>query len=58
MCASGTASSSSRGEVARLTGDLKEERQADRKGARYYRMQEEVNAVLAIADARVYDSDD
>ena len=50
--------SSSRAEVARLTGDLKEERQADRERARYYRMQEEEDAILAIAAARDYDSDD
>jgi len=50
--------SSSRAEVAHLTGDLKEDRQADRERARYYRMQEEQDAILAIAAARDYDSDD
>ena len=48
---------SSRADIARLTGDLKEQRQADRERAQYYRMQEEEDAILAIAAARDYDSD-
>lgn len=49
---------SSRADIARLTGDLKEERQADRERARYYRMQEEEDAILAISAARDFDSDE
>ena len=49
---------SSRADVARLTEDLKEQRQADRERAQYYRMQEEEDAILAIAAAREYDSDE
>ena len=49
---------SSRADIARLTGDLKERRQADRERAQYYRMQEEEDAILAIAAARDYDSDE
>ena len=49
---------SSRADIARLTGDLQEKRQDDRDRARYYRMQEEEDAILAIAAARDYDSDE
>jgi len=49
---------SSRADIVRLTGDLKEERQADRERARYYHMQEEEDALMAIAAARDYDSDE
>ena len=45
-------------DLARLTGNLKSERQSDRERARYYRMQEEEAAVLADAAAGAYDSDD
>ena len=48
----------SRADLARLTGNLKSERQSDRERARYYRMQEEEAAVLAAAAAGDYDSDD
>jgi hypothetical protein len=40
---------SSHTDIVRLTGDLKEERQADRERARYYRMQEEEDTILVIA---------
>ena len=49
---------SSHADVDRLTRALKEERQADRERARYYRMQEEEDALMAIAAARDYDSDE
>ena len=48
----------SRADLARLTGNLKSERQSDRERARYYRMQEEEAAVLAATAAGAYDSDD
>jgi len=48
----------SRADIALLTGDLREKRQDDRDRARYYRMQEEEDAILAIAAARDYDSDE
>ena len=49
---------SSCADLARLTGDLKEERQADRERARSYRMPDDEAAVLAAAAGRDYDSDD
>ena len=48
----------SRADLARLTGNLRSERQSDRERARYHRMQEEEAAVLAAAAADDYDSDD
>ena len=51
-------SNSSYADIDRLTRALKEERQADRERARYYRMQEEEDAILVIAAAREYDSDE
>ena len=45
-------SNSSHADIERLTRALKEERQADRERARYYRMQEEEDAIMAIAAAR------
>ena len=45
-------------DIERLSRALKEERQSDRERARYYRMQEEEEAVMAIAAARDYDSDE
>ena len=49
---------SSRADLTRLPGDLKEERKADRERARYYRMQDEEAAIMAVAAAGGYDSDD
>jgi len=49
---------SSPADVDRLTRALKEERQADREHAHYYRMQEEEDALMAIAAVRNYDSDE
>jgi hypothetical protein len=49
---------SSHADIDRLTRALKEQRQADRERAQYYRMQEEEDAILAIAAARDYDSDE
>ena len=49
------------GDIERLSRALKEERQSDRERARYHRMQEEEEAVMAIAAARdysYYDSDE
>ena len=48
----------SRADLARLTGKLEEERQSDRERARYHRMQNEEAAILAVAAAGDYDSDD
>ena len=45
-------------DIDRLTRALKEQRQANRERAQYYRMQEEEDAILAIAAARDYDSDE
>ena len=47
-----------RADLARLTGKFEEERQSDRERARYYRMQDEEAAILAVAAAGGYDSDD
>jgi hypothetical protein len=47
----------SRADLARLTRNLKSERQSDRERARYHHMQEEEAAVLAAAAAGDYDSD-
>ena len=49
---------SSCADLARLTGDLQEERQADRECARSYHMPDDEAAVLAAAAGRDYDSDD
>ena len=45
-------------DIERATRTLKEQRHDDRERARYYRMQEEEDAVLAIAAARDYDFDE
>jgi len=45
-------------DIQRATRALKDQRQDDRDRARYYRMQEEEDAVMAIAAAREYDSDE
>ena len=45
-------------DLARLTGKLEEERQSDRERARYHRMQDKETALLAVAAAGDYDSDD
>jgi len=53
-----TASTSSTADIDRATRALQEERQSDLERARYYRMQEDEEALLAIAAAREYDSDE
>ena len=49
---------SSSTDIQRATRALKAQRQDDRERARYYCMQEEEDAVMAIAAARDYDSDE
>jgi|SaaInl85LU_5_DNA_1037374.scaffolds.fasta_scaffold12453_2 hypothetical protein len=49
---------SSSTDIQRATRALKSQRQDDRERARYYRMQEEEDAIMAIAAARDYDSDE
>ena len=49
---------SSSADIQRTTRALQAQRQDDRERARYYRMQEEEDAILAIAASRDYESDD